>query len=74
MRLRGNLISKQSNMSCNVLYRNVDTSEGGREGGMGGTSAHIMPRLCYVFLLNVATFARAAKVQCWITSCNVQLF
>ena len=25
-------------------------------------------------LMNVATFARAAEVQCWITSCNVQLF
>ena len=26
------------------------------------------------FGLNVATFAEASEVQCWITSCNVQLF
>ena len=25
-------------------------------------------------LMKVATLARATKVQCWITSCNVQLF
>ena len=25
-------------------------------------------------LMNVAIFAKAAKVQCWITSCNVELF
>ena len=24
--------------------------------------------------MNVATFAEAAEVQCWITSCNVQLY
>ena len=24
-------------------------------------------------LMKVATFARAAKVQCWITSCNVHV-
>ena len=36
-------------MNCNVLYGNVDTSEGGRDGWVSGTSAHIMPM--YVFLL-----------------------
>ena len=36
-------------MNCNVLYGNVDMSEGGRDGWVSGTSAHIMPM--YVFLL-----------------------
>ena len=38
----------------------------------GSEPAALIRLFCIEDIMNVATFARVAKVQCWTTSCNIQ--